>query len=106
MTQLLLFDAPVSNSAATAIPPSVHSDVAPPLVVSDTQAPGKRPNRGSIDDAQPGLNRMGDLARLVLLRYDMVAQRRAELAEKRRDPLAQKRLLASEDGRSVKTGDQ
>jgi hypothetical protein len=94
MTQLLLFDAPVSNSAATAIPPAVHSDVEPPLIVSDPQSRVKRPSCGPMDDVQPGLNRMGDLARLVLLRYDMVAQRRAELAQKRREASAEKRSIA------------
>jgi hypothetical protein len=99
MTQLLLFDAPLSNSplsdsTAPAIPAAVRSEVSQPLVVSEPQTHRKRPSRGPIDDVQPGLNRMGDLARLVLLRYDMVAQRRAELAEKRRAALAEKRSIA------------
>lgn len=94
MTQLLLFDAPQANSSNSTIPAAVRSEVSPPLVVSEPKAHAKRPSRGPIDEAQPGLNRMGDLARLVLLRYDMVAQRRAELAEKRRVALAEKRSIA------------
>ncbi len=38
---------------------------------------GKRCDEG-------GLNHMGDLARLVLLRYDLVAKRRQQMASRRR----------------------
>jgi hypothetical protein len=62
MTQLMLFDtvAPAITTLST------------PVVVASAPA-ATEPPRGDV-------HRMGDLARLVLARYDMLAQRRAERA--------------------------
>ena len=64
MTQLLLFDAPAGPSPAfTPGPVAAESIVVAP-------AP-------KLNKPEPGLNHMGDLARLVILRYELVAKRRA-----------------------------
>ena len=90
MTQMLLFDSVVSmktlagESSPLDTMVSPVDDVLPPTIVIDSRSqPKKRPQREAIDEYQQGMHRMGDLARLVLMRYDLVAQRRAELAEKR-----------------------
>ena len=93
MTQLLLFDSPTSLETSQTIATKVVSPT-PPTVDHALQTIGKRQSRGPIDDHQPGMHRMGDLARLVLMRHDMVAQRRAELAAKRGAELAEKRAVA------------
>ena len=63
MTQMLLFDAPTSTPSFPVT--TVETD----RVVS-TPAEVPAPREG-------GLHHMGDLARLVLLRYELVAKRRA-----------------------------
>ena len=86
MTQLLLFDAPAADPPA--ITPSAANDPTPPgTTKSDAPGLSDRRRRGPVDDHQPGMHRMGDLARLVLMRYDMVAKRRAEWKEKRRSEI-------------------
>ena len=69
MTQLMLFDTPATESFAPIV-----SNSEPKQMVVDRSTPlatqASQPH-------QRGLNHMGDLARLVLLRYDLVAQRRA-----------------------------
>ncbi len=67
MTQMLLFDA-TDHSEPTAIVPSVESEPK---------------NIASAIDHESGLNHMGDLARLVLLRYELVAKRRAAMAARK-----------------------
>ena len=71
MTQLLLFDTPVAKSFAPITP--VAEPTALPVV---TQTP--QTEVATSEEYQRGLNHMGDLARLVLHRYDLVAQRRAK----------------------------
>tara|TARA_R110002049_G_scaffold309268_1_gene519593 strand:- start:125492 stop:125881 length:390 start_codon:yes stop_codon:yes gene_type:complete len=112
MTQLLLFDAPVSNAAVsnppvstpaatTTITPVTTSESATAVTAEPSQRYAKRPSRGPVDDHQPGVHHMGDLARLVLMRYDMVAKRRAELAEKRRAELVEGRQADLAEGRRL-----
>jgi hypothetical protein len=62
MTQLLLFE---TQSAPT------HSDVTEFVRVSNTTR-----TQPVTTQTTPGVQRMGDLARLVLLRYELVARRR------------------------------
>ena len=72
MTQLLLFDTPAKESFAPVTP----------LVPVVAEVPAARQPAGTRvaprNQYERGLNPIGDLARLVLLRYDLVAQRRAK----------------------------
>ncbi|GAA5506736.1 hypothetical protein [Novipirellula caenicola] len=87
MTQLMLFDSPVvtspiaSRSAVAVASPAV---VAPKAVQSSAVRRSERPGTTAAaakgNEAKAGLNHMGDLARLVLMRYDLVAARRAARA--------------------------
>lgn len=72
MTQLLLFDSPASTTTETN------------LVAASAPAP-QQPveNVASQLEYDSGVNHMGDLARLVLLRYELVAKRRAAMAARR-----------------------
>lgn len=83
MTQMLLFDAPVD----AAILPVAESFQADSLVaenaVLERSVPVKRSNVGVKSGCEDGVQHMGDLARLVLLRYDVVAKRRAVMAARR-----------------------
>ena len=83
MTQMLLFDAPVD----AAILPVAESFQADSLVaenaVLERSVPVKRSNVGAKSDCEDGVHHMGDLARLDLLRYDVVAKRRAVMAARR-----------------------
>jgi hypothetical protein len=67
MTQLLLFDTPAAESFAPIAP--ISEPIRPVESI--------RTEVAASEEYQRGLNHMGDLARLVLLRYDLVAQRRA-----------------------------
>lgn len=79
MTQMLLFDS-VSTPDAPVVNPvgptgsSSHHNSSPK---SSTQ------NIAAQLEHDGGLNHMGDLARLVLLRYELVAKRRAEMLARR-----------------------
>ena len=83
MTQMLLFDAP----ADTAILPVAGSfqaeNVGVENAVVERSVPVKRSNVAAKSDSEGGVHHMGDLARLVLLRYDVVAKRRAVMAARR-----------------------
>ena len=74
MTQLLLFDTPAPESFAP-VAPLVPETVASEVAGSERPTPAPRQPRNQYER---GVNPMGDLARLVLLRYDLVAQRRAK----------------------------
>ena len=71
MTQMLLFDTPATDSFAPGTPFVEEAAVAKQATESVRSSPNQNQHRR-------GLNHMGDLARLVLLRYDLVAQRRAK----------------------------
>ena len=103
MTQMMLFDtcsltaastsAP-APTAHTATPPrrrrSVRADHRPSDAVVEAAIAGRPPARASrpatpqprpvAPQSDDGLHTMGDLARLVLLRYQLVAKRREALA--------------------------
>ena len=84
MTQMLLFDAP----ADAAILPVAESFQAETAVVErrvpvKRSAVAKRSGVAAETDQEGGVHHMGDLARLVLLRYDVVAKRRAVMAARR-----------------------
>ena len=99
MTQMLLFDTPAAREdfsaravvaaadcPATEVPPAEPlNQPAEPLnqPAEPLNQPAERLNQTVEHDAdRGGMHRMGDLARLVLLRYELVAQRRAALAAK------------------------
>jgi hypothetical protein len=93
MTQMLLFDSPSAASTYSAsVPVAEQTTEQVPIVgtqVVGTQVVGTQACQATAavdhDDAdRGGMHRMGDLARLVLLRYELVAQRRAALAAKRK----------------------
>jgi hypothetical protein len=78
MTQLLLFDAPshgpVSVADASVVP---LSESPANLATKEIPSGGTSAvNVASRLEGESGLHHMGDLARLVLLRYDLMAQRR------------------------------
>ncbi len=76
MTQMLLFD---SSTLAT-------NRTSATVVSSEVAANSTSPHPQNIAAAiehQSGMHHMGDLARLVLLRYDLVAKRRAAMAARR-----------------------
>jgi len=68
MTQMLLFDAPASTASFP--------------VASPEKAPAES-GVSEVSTPESGLHHMGDLARLVLLRYELVAKRRARAAARR-----------------------
>ncbi len=76
MTQMLLFDAPTGMADAAVV--SVSESVSGKSVVG---LQGDSPAAQLQGDS--GLQHMGDLARLVLLRYDLMAKRRAQIAARR-----------------------
>jgi hypothetical protein len=87
MTQMLLFDPPTAASTYSASLP-VAEQTTEQVTIVGTQVVGTQACQATAavdhDDAdRGGMHRMGDLARLVLLRYELVAQRRAALAAKR-----------------------
>ncbi len=112
MTQLLLFDAPTSNPSAvlpvtTAEPVTAERVTAERVTAErgvDSQSvvgqssrnrfhPGSQSvatqrraaeNVADRTESEDGIHHMGDLARLVLLRYDLMAKRRAHFAARRR----------------------
>ena len=69
MTQMLLFDAPAGITDSALVP---MAEAAKSPVRSETE------NVAAALHSDSGLHHMGDLARLVLLRYDLMAKRRAE----------------------------
>lgn len=71
MTQMLLFDTPTKDT--TAFSPVVAS--ANPVLDQASTASPNGPAKAT--EPESGLNHMGDLARLVILRYELVAKRRA-----------------------------
>jgi hypothetical protein len=77
MTQLLLFDSPASTTETSLVATQSTS----------TQPTSTQPQAAESVAAQleydGGVHHMGDLARLVLLRYELVAKRRAMMAANR-----------------------
>ena len=78
MTQMLLFESPASSDkfASSVIPLADRP-------CQETRPADRRAQTLENDADRGGMHRMGDLARLVLMRYELVAQRRAALAAKR-----------------------
>lgn len=106
MTQMMLFDAPVGIDSVPFRPRQDSNRLAKQVRLtprrrgSNESTCGRRPehDRGfehasRVEQAQAvvgenlsedgSLHRMGDLARLVLLRYDLMAKRRARFASRR-----------------------
>lgn len=90
MTQMLLFGAPASAAPSTGSSvsvPSASSAIAPVVPVNSPSGSPAEDSRQKRERAvqqahRPGLNHMGDLARLVLLRHDLVAARRNRRKQK------------------------
>jgi hypothetical protein len=76
MTQLLLFS-PAADSVETSVLP-----ISEPAGCPTDRCCSQSSTRTDIEP-DSGLHHMGDLARLVLLRYDLVAKRRARNAARR-----------------------
>ena len=87
MTQMLLFDSPATVGNSLPMPqglvasPAARPSRVGPIDAGQIDAP---PTDHSGQEHESGLHHMGDLARLVLLRYEMVAKRRAVLAARKR----------------------
>jgi hypothetical protein len=77
MTQLTLFDTSVSGT---------HNSLPVPVIATAKASPDRLSDRlpEALPTAREGLNHMGDLAKLVLLRYELAAKRRADAAVRRR----------------------
>jgi hypothetical protein len=93
MTQLMLFEATSNTSpspyiagAAVDYARTVNLSSSPMSSSPMSSSPmssspmSSSPMSGYPETPQTGVNRMGDLARLVLMRYDLLARRRAEIA--------------------------
>lgn len=68
MTQMLLFDAPASS---------------PSFPVASSETAPAASGLSEVPAQESGLHHMGDLARLVLLRYELMAKRRARAGARR-----------------------
>ncbi|MEL6106495.1 MAG: hypothetical protein AAFU85_10675 [Planctomycetota bacterium] len=73
MTQLMLFDAPASSAT---ILPTAQQATAQQATAQQATVSQPTSSKPTVEPVE-GVQRMGDLARLVLLRYQLVAQRRA-----------------------------
>ena len=71
MTQMLLFDAATTNSSVAPV-----INIAPAIKAVALSPVAEEP--AAVEEHVPGLNHIGDLARLVLLRHDLAAARRAK----------------------------
>ena len=76
MTQMLLFDSPQTKSTVVSVAQTTGAAIA------DRNAEAEE-NVAAQLEHDSGLHHMGDLARLVLLRYELVAKRRALLAARK-----------------------
>ncbi|MAI34554.1 MAG: hypothetical protein CMM07_23165 [Rhodopirellula sp.] len=83
MTQMLLFDAPADAAILPVAESFQGENVVAENAVVKRSVPVKRSNIAAKNDRDGGVHHMGDLARLVLLRYDVVAKRRAVMAARR-----------------------
>lgn len=92
MTQLMLFDAPASVSVATPVA-NTPSPAAQAAAAGENERWGSRRQSARASGTRPrqprpqaseegGMHHMGDLARLVLMRYEMVHRRRTALAQR------------------------
>ena len=77
MTQMLLFDSPGAKETMVSLTQTNPADQTPRL------DQGEETNVAAQLEHDSGLHHMGDLARLVLLRYELVARRRARLAARK-----------------------
>jgi hypothetical protein len=88
MTQLSLFDAPsaITNPALLAVRETADCATNQTVVANPDSNGVVEDSTNLVDQlhSDSGLHHMGDLARLVLLRYDLMAKRRAEFAARRR----------------------
>jgi len=92
MTQMMLFDTCSLTAAATSAPATAANPALRPTATTTrptatttrptatTTRPATISSRPEAPQSDAGLHTMGDLARLVLLRYQLVAKRREEMA--------------------------
>ncbi|TWU24134.1 hypothetical protein Pla52o_20580 [Novipirellula galeiformis] len=79
MTQMMLFDSPVVASPVASRAPIAFvapAIVAPKAIQSPSSVPRNEVSPSQLNEPKRGINHMGDLARLVLMRHDMMAARR------------------------------
>ena len=84
MTQMLLFDSAAAAPAqdtTVAVPAAAVKDATSRMDVTPKSEDPQ--NIAAAIEHDGGLNHMGDLARLVLLRYELVAKRRAAMAARK-----------------------
>jgi hypothetical protein len=74
MTQMLLFDSSANNTSNSVLQTSATEGV---------NQNAREANVAAQLEHDSGMHHMGDLARLVLLRYDLVAKRRAMMAARK-----------------------
>lgn len=79
MTQLMLFDAPATDSKFSFVAPAAASDLPPSNRNADHVRRQHDLDSHVHDPAPGGLQRMGDLAHAVIRRYEIVAERKARL---------------------------
>ncbi|MEM6469747.1 MAG: hypothetical protein AAF802_09370 [Planctomycetota bacterium] len=75
MTQMMLFDSNATTTVAPVLPTPTPQATASSVASSQS---------GSRQPGEDGIHQMGDLARLVLLRYQLMAKRREEIAARKR----------------------
>ena len=80
---MLLFDAPADAAILPVAGSFQAENVVAENAVVERSVHVKRSNVAAKSDGEGGVHHMGDLARLVLLRYDVVAKRRAVMAARR-----------------------
>ncbi len=74
MTQMLLFDSSANKTSSSVVQTSATEGV---------NQNAEEANVAAQLEHDSGMHHMGDLARLVLLRYDLVAKRRAMMAARK-----------------------
>lgn len=96
MTQLSLFDAFTASASSTAVvtapaPGSNEIPATKPVDAELTEMEALEPQRD-----ENGVYRMGDLARLVILRYQVAAKRREEQAARKAKAAAERAAALAE----------
>ncbi len=81
MTQMLLFDAAADTSSPVMVP--VVPVVATPVSATSVSVVAVSKPAAATRREEGGVTHMGDLARMVLLRYDVVQKRRQDMARRR-----------------------
>jgi hypothetical protein len=90
MTQLNLFDLPSATTtdstapSVVAMPPANYSVAAPAEKPRPARRRRRKGSESSSNDKIEGVQRMGDLARFVIMRYELAVKYREEMEAQRR----------------------